>query len=345
LITADPMKTMIRAAASLMLVAVTGCAATSTAQPPTESSPRPVPDGETASPTEQTSPTEQSIPAVLGVFEGITPCSNGARPAPQIPLDVECEMMIWHLTLNQDAATGASTTYELRSTYGMSQPNTTGIKGGGTPLNLEGTWAIVEGTASSPDAVVYQLNPDDPEMSISFVKISDNLLHVLSPRQALMIGNGGFSYTLNRTDQRIAPDVPAEDVLTERLPAIRVIDPDGMVFDGRTACADVVYDFTQFPRSDDCLKIKWRLTLHQEVATGAPTTYLFMGTQTEHGGTWEAFRSGLYPGAFVYALTPVGSEQATYFLKPDDNHLYLLDTDLTLMVGDATWSYTFSKVP
>ena len=70
-----------------------------------------------------------------------------------------------------------------------------------------------------------------------------------------------------------------------------------------------------------------------------------MGTQTEHGGTWQVFRSGLFPGAVIYALTPVGSEQTTYFLKPDDNHLYLLDADLSLMVGDKLWSYTFSLVP
>lgn len=67
-----------------------------------------------------------------GVFEGITPCSALARPAPQIPADTACEQMIWKIILHQDPVTGAPTTYTLDSAYGVPQQGTNGLAGGGT---------------------------------------------------------------------------------------------------------------------------------------------------------------------------------------------------------------------
>src|SRR5262245_49815117 len=48
---------------------------------------------------------------ILGVFEGITPCSAIDRPIPQIPPDAECEMMIWSLALYDTISAGTSTQY------------------------------------------------------------------------------------------------------------------------------------------------------------------------------------------------------------------------------------------
>ena len=68
----------------------------------------------------------------------------------------------------------------------------------GIKSEAEGRWAIVRGTKTNPDAIVYQLNPDKPGMELSFLKLSDNLLHIVDQNEKLMIGNEFFSYTLNR---------------------------------------------------------------------------------------------------------------------------------------------------
>src|SRR5687767_2694038 len=82
-------------------------------------------------------------PSLHAVFEGITPCSALDRPLPQIPADTNCEQMIWKIVLHQDPVTGAPTTYTLDSAYGVSQQNTLGLAGGGTPITMEGNWAVL----------------------------------------------------------------------------------------------------------------------------------------------------------------------------------------------------------
>src|SRR5918996_332698 len=109
-----------------------------------------------------------------GVFEGTTACSSLTRPLPQIPNDTDCELMIWKLLFYQDAATGTPTTYTLESMYGPSQPNSLGPAGGGTPISMEGTWSIVKGTKTDPEAEVYQLHSEDSQVAVSFVKMSDD---------------------------------------------------------------------------------------------------------------------------------------------------------------------------
>jgi hypothetical protein len=52
---------------------------------------------------------------------------------------------------------------------------------------------------TDPAAEVLLLDPDKPTTSIALLKLEDRLLHVLDDERALMIGNGAWSYTLNRS--------------------------------------------------------------------------------------------------------------------------------------------------
>src|SRR6185503_9450065 len=229
--------------------------------------------------------------SVFGVFEGITPCSAQTRPLPQIPEDTNCEQMIWKFTLYQDSATGAPTTYQLDATYGVPKQNTNGLDDGGTPIAMQGNWGIMKGTDTDANAVIYQLNPEDPQMTISFLKVDEDILHVLHPDMRLMVGNAGWSYTINRTDNRPAPRivVPAEPPSSSS-PLVIPPQPEGStvlgVFEGRTPCDEVVFEFTGIPPHAGCMKVKWQLTLYQDQDTGAPSTYLFRGTGTIKTGTW-----------------------------------------------------------
>jgi hypothetical protein len=117
------------------------------------------------------------------------------------------------------------------------------------------------------------------------------------------------------------------------------------VFEGRTPCHDIVFEFTKVTPYTSCLKIKWRLTLYQEQSTGAPSAYLFQGTTTLREGSWSILQGTENdPDALIYQLHLDESQEPVSFLKADENHLYLLDRELNFLVGNELLSYTFSKV-
>jgi len=290
-------------------------------------------------------------PEILGVFQGNTPCSAQARALPQIPSDTDCEQMIWSLILYQDSETGTPTTYQLNAAYGLSKPNTNDLIDGGTPIVMEGSWTIMTGTKSDLDATVYQINPDDPQTMVSFLKVNENLLHVLSNEKTLLVGNGAWSYTLNRmynqnpVQSNVLPDSFPNPPTRPPLPPM----PEGAsvfgVFDGRTPCHELVVEMMQTTPFPGCLKIKIRLTLYQYAATGAPSTYLSMGTSTVREGSWTILH-GMDgdPEAVIYQLQLDDGQPPVSFLKVDENHLFLMDGAMKLLVGNELFSYTLSRV-
>lgn len=115
------------------------------------------------------------------------------------------------------------------------------------------------------------------------------------------------------------------------------------VFDGRTPCVDFVLAFTQYPAAE-CQRIKWRLTLYQDPATGEPTTYEFQGTQTSGQGTWRIVRGTKQnPNGVVYELKPASSDTTLSLLRADENVLLFLDREMRVPVGDHYLSYTLSR--
>jgi hypothetical protein len=287
---------------------------------------------------------------ILGVFQGNTPCSAQARPLPQIPFDSDCEQMIWRLVLYQDPQTKTPTTYQLNSAYGLPKPNTNDLVGGGTPIMMEGTWMITTGTKTDPDATVYQINPDDPQTTVSFLKVNENLLHILNSEKTLLVGNGAWSYTLNRMDnqnptQAADPGSFPEPPTRPPLPPMPAGSSVFGVFDGRTPCHELVIELLKTTSFPGCLKIKMRLTLYQDVATGAPSTYLLMGTSTFREGNWEIVHGMDGDSeARIIQLHLDDGQPPVSFLSVDENHLFLMDRDMNLLVGNELFSYTLSRV-
>lgn len=117
--------------------------------------------------------------SVVGVFDGRFPCAEIYQDW-KLPPRPECVKMKWSLTLYQDPKTHEPTIYGLNRT------------------GREGKWAIVRGTSTDPDAVVYQLDSDKPEISIYLLKGDDNVLFVLDQSRQFRIGGPYLSYTLNR---------------------------------------------------------------------------------------------------------------------------------------------------
>ena len=138
-------------------------------------------------------------------FAGTTPCSNIIRPLHKIKQEGDCALneckclvVEWKLMLYINSVTQEPTTYKLTGINKFAVPETN-MFSSGTKTESEGKWVIVKGTKTHPEAIVYRLNPDKPEISLSFIKLSENLLHVLDREEKLMIGNEFWNYTLSRS--------------------------------------------------------------------------------------------------------------------------------------------------
>jgi hypothetical protein len=214
---------------------------------------------------------------------------------------------------------------------------------------MEGKWQSLTGIKNDPDAVIYQLSPDDARKTISFLKINDDLIHVLSHENEMLVGNGAWSYTLDRMGHQ-SPAQAHERPWWSADPPTRPPEPPMPagssvfgVFDGRTPCHEVALEFTGTAPAD-CLKIKWRLTLYLDSATGNPGRYRYMSTSAYREGSWKIVH-GMDgdPKAVIYQLQPDGTQQSFSFLKVDDNHLFLMDEALNPLVGNEYFSYTLSR--
>jgi hypothetical protein len=136
----------------------------------------------------------QAPSSVLGSFAASTPCNNKTPSIPGVPAGIPCELMKWKLILYHNPGTKAPATYTLYCQYGMSRPGSLDIAEGGGKLFRTGKWIIQQQAKGE----IYRLDPDKPEESIFFRKISDDLLHLLDNEHRLMIGNAAWSYTFNK---------------------------------------------------------------------------------------------------------------------------------------------------
>lgn len=128
-------------------------------------------------------------------FVATSPCDQIPRAMLAIPATVDCEMIKWELALHHDPRNQQPTRYQLNYTYGMSKPSTTNFTNDGTQGTKMGEWTVLN---DSPTKTVYRLQPVGAGTAISFVRLDENLLHLLDPDGRLMIGHAGWSYTLNR---------------------------------------------------------------------------------------------------------------------------------------------------
>jgi hypothetical protein len=133
------------------------------------------------------------------ILVGTTPCGKMIRPLHKIPLQIDCALVEWKLTFYKDPVSGKPTTYKIFSINRFGVKVTNMYSEPGTKFETEGKWSIVRGTKTYPNAIIYRLNPGNSKTSIDFLKLSDNLFHILDHDGNLMVGNPFWSYTLSRT--------------------------------------------------------------------------------------------------------------------------------------------------
>jgi hypothetical protein len=280
----------------------------------------------------------------FGVFVGTSPCGNTPRPLLKIPLEANCDRIKWSLALYRDPNTDKPTTYTLNGEWGFHIDNRTYLTKG-TLNGMEGNRAIARGTKTDPDAIIIQLDADKPHLTISFVAMDANILHLLDRDKNLMVGDGGQSYTLSRTEKATRPidSRPSSSIVpTSATNRSSVVG----VFQGRTPCRDIARERNRVP-ADDCAKIKWQLTLYQDPKTLTPTTFKLKTTFNREfawEGNWAILRgTKTNPAAVVYQLDPDKPQSFLLLLKADDNILFFMDKERKLLQGNSDFSYTLNR--
>ncbi|MEX2272736.1 MAG: hypothetical protein WD690_14780 [Vicinamibacterales bacterium] len=286
-----------------------------------------------------------AVPAIPGgpapavtEFVGSTPCDEPARRFLGIS-DAACEQITWELALANDPA---GRPFELRARYRMPIPGSPNHLDAGTALQVRGVWTSAPGTGAHKGRTMYTLTTDGK--ALRFALLEQDLLHLLTSDSRLMVGNAGWSYTLNPRAASTAGDA-------RRMEAVDSIARDlAGEFEGRTPCQEISKQLN-LAVDAGCTKLKWGLTLFQDAATGRPAAYKLDGTLYRDGrlhraaprtGTWSVLRDPS-SGALIYRLDRDEPGDYLLLIRADENVLFFLDKRGNALVGDRSHSYTLNR--
>jgi len=265
------------------------------------------------------------------VYVASTPCDAGIKSVLTIPVDLKCDFIRWELTLN-----AAPKTFSLGIIFGQGEPNTPGFRGGGQRLSFTGRVEIEKREKRE----IYLLKSTQPATQVSLIKINENLFHILTPESRLMVGTGGWSYTINRQEPVTQIVAALATNGSTKAPAAQ------MVFVGRTPCREIEW-YIEVPPNTDCPKIKWKLTLFSDPVTKEPTTYTLSRTLHRSSlieGKWRITRGdGANFAALVYQLDPDKPERSISLALADQDLLLFLDKNGRPLTGNADFSYTLNR--
>jgi hypothetical protein len=196
------------------------------------------------------------------------------------------------------------------------------------------------------NAETYTLTTEDSPVSLSFLKLNENVLHLLDAAKNLMVGNGAWSYTLNRANPLKLSSNEAKSVKVDE-----TIPTDSLVFEGRMPCYAPLLALSE-KTTAGCNLVKCKLIFFCD-KSHAPSSLKFYSIHVGTGdtrylatGTWVITRgTKTDPGSTLYHLQ-FGSEkpQQLVFLKGDDNVLFLLDNEMNCMAGNDYCGFTLSRV-
>lgn len=249
-------------------------------------------------------------------YTGSTPAAQLVRAFLGISLTDSIDFIRWNLTL-------AENQYSLQCNYGIGKPNTNGFYDGGKKVSLTGTFNKVKN--------IYQLQYGEKALSIA--ELNNNLIHILNNDKSLMIGNGGFSYTLNNLSPAISDEI--------NLPTAQIALKDSISFIGRTPCGvpGVV------PNGKECYKLKWRIVFYAQGENNVAGKYKIPGSPwyKEGGrkGTWKIIKGK--DDRTIYQLNDDKGDIVINLLKLDEGVIIFTDAKGNLLVGDLDFSYTLNR--
>ncbi|MFD0750553.1 hypothetical protein ACFQZS_10390 [Mucilaginibacter calamicampi] len=118
------------------------------------------------------------------IFDARTPCweiagDNGFNVA------ADCFKLKWKLTLRRDPTTLSPTTFTIERTDKRQNA-------------VDGNWAIIKGSPSQPNIIIYRLSPSTSDPAILLFVGDHNVLFLQNKDGQLYTGNELHSYTFNR---------------------------------------------------------------------------------------------------------------------------------------------------
>jgi hypothetical protein len=119
-------------------------------------------------------------------FDGRTPCYPFSI-FKESQISGDCIKTKWSLILHTDPETSLPRGYELKTTFNRTS-------------TIQGKWSVTMGFGANPQAVIFQLNPDDPQKSVYFLVGDENVLFFLDDEKQFLQGNSDFSFTLNKRE-------------------------------------------------------------------------------------------------------------------------------------------------
>jgi hypothetical protein len=281
------------------------------------------------------------------IVEGSTPGDEEIKLLLDIPAARNIDFIRWHLVMRPGNASNTGTgnrdygTFTLRVDFGISKPNTLGFTGDRGQKTVEGT--VRQQPGKEPGATsLYTLNAKELPEGIQLYAINANLFHILSRKKELLTGNGGWSFTLNRsTPGAVSESLPN----TLRSDLVMHDTARTITYHGRTPCVEIARD-KHLTVPGDCFKLKWKLVLHKNEA-GLPSTYSLYRTgrrQEVVTGKWSFIPGhATNPGSILLRLDGDDKEQPTSLLLLDPQVAIFLDNKDSPYTGNKDFSYTLDR--
>ena len=251
-------------------------------------------------------------------YIGCTPANQVVRSFLGISRSDSVDFIRWRITIENDK-------YNLKCNYGIGKQNTNGFINGGKWIELNGNL--------EKEKNYYSLQNGNNFLKV--LELNADLIHLLDGERKMLVGTGGWSYTLNLEKASITDQVniiSKKDVLQ-----------DSMAFHGRTLCGD----FSINRPGPVCTKMKWSIVFYANAGKNEPTTYLLNHSRAHpleypgKTGTWKIVTGK--DGRIIYELKPDNENTPTYLLKLDENTLIFTDAKGNLLVGNEDFSFTLSR--
>ena len=116
------------------------------------------------------------------------------------------------------------------------------------------------------------------------------------------------------------------------------------IFEGRPPCEEIARQVDSTVTSE-CPKVKWRLMFFRDPVTKKPSMYQVLGRFLPAQGKWKIIKGiKSNPDAEVFQLELGKPGLYFYFLKGDENVLFVLDENKEFRVGNENFSYTLNRV-
>jgi len=194
---------------------------------------------------------------------------------------------------------------------------------GGKKIKLSGSMSKKE--------YYYFLQNGDKVLKIA--SINNNLLHFLDANNKLLVGNGGWSYTLNNIMR--TPDAAIN------FKSLRSTFKDSMVLEGRSPCGVPGI----IPEGMQCYKLKWYVVLYTDDTTNKSGTYKILGTPwLKQGDKTEKWKVIATKDAHVIFRLDKDDRSALLNLLQLDNNIFVFtDAADKLLVGNEDFSHTLNR--